>query len=199
MANIGVDVETGGFSSSHHALLSIGMAWQEADGGYSSVTLRVRPALGLEITQGAIDVNGYTPEKWATAMDERAALRWATDKIAEVSSGSDPVFIAHNATFDKKMVLAALERTGVVSPLSDPQKWVCTMKLAGPLVKTGEVTGRGLKHLAYASGHWSEAQESEVHHDAEEDALAALVGYNWILAQTVQRPVRRVHASDFSG
>lgn len=88
----------------------------------------------------ALQVNGYTPEKWADATPRRDALI----NFSRVCQNG--VWVGHNAQFDRRFVMAAFWREKMPMPAMDYRQ-VCTVSMGWPLVATGKLTSVSLENL----------------------------------------------------
>ena len=96
-----LDTETTGLRSYHHEIVSfagikVNAQLQEID----RLVIKIRPKYPERADKEAMKINGYSPARWAGAMDPEIA----GPKIAEFMAGCTPV--AHNWAFDRGFILA---------------------------------------------------------------------------------------------
>lgn len=175
-----IDVETGGFDRKKHALIEVG--WALLDAGLQPITgdsICILPEPGFEVTSGAADINGYTPEIW----EERCAVPLATarERIHQVLSPYAGLpKLAHNAaSMDKPWI------EHYFPFLSPPgSSWVCSkemlrkyLKRQGIAVEKGSLT---LDNLCKIAGYHRVDR-----HSAMEDSYAGAAGTAWLAKQGI--------------
>lgn len=179
---IGMDTETGGREAAVHALLSVGLALPGR-----VETIYIRPAPGLEVEPEAALKNGYTEELWEerVAMDEGAACV----RVLEMMDGEwvrmggrnwlEPV--AHNAGFDRRFLGEAMRRHGLQDEwdLMVSYRWRCSQATLQACMDA-EVVPRGSASLDRLMDLCGIPPRDGVH-EAGEDAVATLRGYEWLL------------------
>ena len=104
-----VDVETTGVDPHLHGLISIGaILWQDPEQWFYG---EARPSDGVEITDGALNVNGFTYEQLAELpMDMPTML---LQFFTWVRAQPEPWILAgHNAQFDLKFLQKESDRCG---------------------------------------------------------------------------------------
>lgn len=116
-----VDVETGGFDASRHALLEIAAVPIEMDDeGFlfpgETVSVHVEPAPGLEIDPKSLAVTGIRLDHpFRDAQPEKLALDriFTPVRAAAKRNGCQrAILVGHNAHFDLGFLNAAIARTG---------------------------------------------------------------------------------------
>lgn len=135
-----VDVETGGFEASRHALLEIAAVPIEMDTeGFlypgETVSVHVEPALGLEIDPKSLEITGIQLDHpFRDAQPERLAL----DRIfipvraaAKRNGCQRAILVGHNAHFDLGFLNAAIARVGHKRSPFHPFSTMDTVTLAG--------------------------------------------------------------------
>lgn len=135
-----VDVETGGFDCSRHALLEIAAVPIEldADGFYvlgETVSAHVEPFAGSEIDPKSLEVTGIRLDcALRGALEERAALDhvFAPVRAAAKRNGCQrAILVGHNAHFDLGFLNAAVARVGHKRNPFHPFSTFDTVTLAG--------------------------------------------------------------------
>lgn len=102
------DLETTGLSVIKHEIIEIGaVITNPALEVIDEVDIKVRPEHIETASARALEINGYTPEKWLGAVSLREALQEYSDKTVNA------MFLAHNPTFDWKFIERGFEVTGV--------------------------------------------------------------------------------------
>jgi len=118
---VAVDVETGGFDSSRHALLEIAAVPIEMDEqGFlypgETVSVHVEPAPGLEIDPKSLEITGIQLDlKTRGLTPERLALDriFVPVRAAAKRNGCQrAILLGHNAHFDLGFLNAAIARVG---------------------------------------------------------------------------------------
>ena len=135
-----VDVETGGFDSTRHALLEIAAIPIELDddGFYlpgETVTTHVEPFPGSEIDPKSLEITGIRLDTALRgALEERAALDhiFAPVRAAAKRHGCQrAILVGHNAHFDLGFLNAAVARVGHKRNPFHPFSTFDTVTLAG--------------------------------------------------------------------
>lgn len=135
-----VDVETGGFDSTRHALLEIAAIPIEldADGYYvpgETVSTHVEPFEGSEIDPKSLAITGIRLDSpLRGALEERAALDhiFAPVRAAAKRNGCQrAILVGHNAHFDLGFLNAAVMRVGHKRNPFHPFSTFDTVTLAG--------------------------------------------------------------------
>jgi len=135
-----VDVETGGFDCSRHALLEIAAVPIELDGnGYytlgETVSTHVEPFEGSEIDPKSLEITGIRLDSTLRgAIEERAALDhiFAPVRAAAKRNGCQrAILVGHNAHFDLGFLNAAVTRVGHKRNPFHPFSTFDTVTLAG--------------------------------------------------------------------
>jgi ribonuclease T len=135
-----VDVETGGFDSTRHALLEIAAIPIEldADGFYvpgETVSTHVEPFVGSEIDPKSLAITGIRLDSpLRGALEERAALDhiFAPVRAAAKRNGCQrAILVGHNAHFDLGFLNAAVNRVGHKRNPFHPFSTFDTVTLAG--------------------------------------------------------------------
>lgn len=120
-----VDVETGGFNPSSHALLEIAaapIAMDAAGRVYPEPTVHyhVDPFPGAQLDQRALDFTGidpFHPFRMAVPEEEALAELFAVVKERVKAAGcSRAILVGHNPVFDLDFVKAAAERCRLKHP-----------------------------------------------------------------------------------
>ena len=150
----------------------------------------------VEIGMVLLDPNGAPQEQWSTlvnpgrdvgpteihlisareVLDAPTFAQIAGDLASRLAGR---VFVAHNASFDLRFLLAEYDRLGVQIPLAE-DTCICTMAAARSFLPYAE---RNLSACCRAAGVAQLA-----HHEALADALAAAGLLSYYLAQSVGRP-----------
>jgi ribonuclease T len=135
-----VDVETGGFDCSRHALLEIAAVPIELDGdGFyvpgETVSTHVEPYAGSEIDPKSLEVTGIRLDSpLRGALEERAALDHifgAVRAAAKRNCCQRAILVGHNAHFDLGFLNAAVARVGHKRNPFHPFSTFDTVTLAG--------------------------------------------------------------------
>ena len=100
-----IDIETSGLDPNVHEILEFAgkLVDQKTLEVVYEISFRVRP-LHIETAHPkALEVNGYTPEKWANAIDPEEAIH----RIVNLCSGA--IILGHNPRFDISFIEAAIK------------------------------------------------------------------------------------------
>ncbi len=138
-----IDVETTGSIFGYHEILDIAALRTTPDASTVRGTWhrRIRPRYPDRLTPYARDLNGYTPELWASAEESTERL-W--NEFVTFVMGSVPV--CHNPSFDRAFItLAAAEHN--IFELGLDYHWIGTESLAWPLYRQGVLPSLSLKSL----------------------------------------------------
>lgn len=159
-----VDVETGGFDATRHALLEIAACpiRMDADGWVHPGTLvstHVEAFKGAELDPRSLEVTGIEPDNpLRGALPERAALNHVfapVRKAVKADKCQRAVLVGHNAAFDLSFLNAAVRRTGHKRNPFHPFSCFDTATLAGlaygQTVLSKAVTAAGLEFNADAA------------------------------------------------
>jgi hypothetical protein len=183
---IGIDLETGGLYPGWNPILSISIATSGFAGPplsrtwYIDLTGRDEKAVEAK----AREVNGYNYDTWK----ERGAvplplalIEVRRELTALLQERPNALFVAHSAGFDRAFLDYAFLKWGE-GPL-DRYQWRCSQQLLAQLMDQGLIPqgSLGLDRLGELSGQWPVSGRPAVH-EAHEDALACLIGYQWLLS-----------------
>lgn len=176
---IAIDTETGGLFPSINPLLSISIvpSWT-----MEPVTFYIEPLAMEVIRPEAAALNGYSHDLWM----ERGALPMGQSmqrfhKVLSdcLAAHPDALILAHNAGFDRSF----LDEAYRVSDYQMPHRhhWRCSMQMMAQLMDQGLIPqgSLGLDRLGEISSQWPVGGRPSVH-EAHEDALACLIGYQWL-------------------
>ena len=96
-----LDTETTGLKAYHHEILSFaGIKLDNDLREIDRLVVKIRPRYPERADNQALAINGYSPARWADALD----IEEAAPKIAEFMQDCTPV--AHNWAFDRGFILA---------------------------------------------------------------------------------------------
>jgi len=135
-----VDVETGGFDSSQHALLEIAAVTLRMDGNgilepADTIAAAVVPHPETRTEQSALDFTGIDPlDPNRQAVEEKEALNTVFQAVRQSIREHDctrAVIVAHNAHFDLGFINAASERAAIKRNPFHPFSCFDTATLAG--------------------------------------------------------------------
>ncbi len=135
-----VDVETGGFSASQHALLEIAAVTLEMDSEgllkpAETIASAVTPHPAMHMEKAALEFTGIDPDDPARdALPEKEALTRVFSSVRQQIRDNDcnrAVMVAHNAHFDLGFLNAAVERAGIKRNPFHPFSCFDTATLAG--------------------------------------------------------------------
>lgn len=170
-----VDVETGGFDNTRHALLEIAavpICMDDAGVLHPAATVHahVMPFLGSEIDPKSLEITGIDVDHpLRGAISERAALNLVFKAIRTAVSEAGcqrAVLVGHNAAFDLGFVNAAAARTGHKRNPFHPFSCFDTVPLAG--LAYGQTV---LSRAAEAAGlPWDGREAHSAIYDAETTA-----------------------------
>jgi DNA polymerase III epsilon subunit-like protein len=176
-----IDTETGGLNPATDALLSIAAvpSWDA-----EPFNIYILPE-GV-VTEGAIEVNGYSPELWqqrnAVSL-KTAMLEFALWLHASGARERGAFPLAHNAIHDRNFLAAAQQRSG--HDLELPWRWRCSL-VSVSLFKDAGLLPLGmplsLDALGEHTGYW-QTDPRGAKHDALQDARCCLHGYQWLVAR----------------
>jgi ribonuclease T len=187
---VAVDVETGGFDSSRHALLEIAVqpilidpeGWLRP-GEITSTHVTAFP--GSQIDPKSLEITGIVPDHpFRAAREERAALDhvFAPIRAAIKEAGCQrAILLGHNAFFDLGFINAAVARTGHKRNPFHPFSTFDTVTLAG-MAYGQTVLGRAVQ----AAGlEWNNDEAHSAVYDTERTAqLFCKIVNRWHAAQT---------------
>jgi ribonuclease T len=117
-----VDVETGGFDCSRHALLQIAAVFlRRGDDGHlrreRTVSLHVQPFAGSQLDPKSLEVNGidpFHPLRIAHAEDQALGRVFSeVRREVKLNRCKRAILVGHNAHFDLGFVHSAAERCGI--------------------------------------------------------------------------------------
>jgi DNA polymerase III epsilon subunit-like protein len=114
-----LDIETSGLDPEEHEILSFA-AFNVAKGFH--YYFKIKPRHIETAHPRALEVNGYTEEDWADALEPEEAL----ERINKLMKGK--IYLGQNIPFDLGFIRAALEKYGIKSKLG--RRHVDTMTLA---------------------------------------------------------------------
>lgn len=170
-----VDVETGGFDWTRHALLEIAVVPLDLDedGRYvlgETASAHLVPAEGMEIDPQSLEVTGIDLDHpFRLAKPEREALNhvFAPVRAAVRKHGCQrAILVGHNAHFDLNFLNAAVARSGHKRNPFHPFSVFDTVTLAG--VAYGQTV---LARAVQAAGFdWDAAEAHSAVYDAEQTA-----------------------------
>jgi len=115
-----IDVETTGLNPDLHEIIDLGVVLvrqvpQEGKGPALEVVgeleYKIIPERLFNADPESLKINGYTPEKWASALPLKEVME---DFAVQTKSAS---FVAHNVAFDLEFIKRAFERSGVKSEM----------------------------------------------------------------------------------
>jgi ribonuclease T len=133
-----IDIETGGFDPSVHAVLELAAVLLEYDGEFLSpgriLHYHVHPAPGTEIDPASIRFNGIDPyHPLRNALPEREALRQFFREVRHAvrrEGCTRATVVAHNAAFDQQFLTAAAQRQNLKRNPFHPFSLIDTATLA---------------------------------------------------------------------
>jgi len=170
-----VDVETGGFDASRHALLEIAAVLLDMDDDGQlvlgeSVHAHVEPAPGTLIDPQSLEITKIDVDHpFRFAEPERPALNhlFAPIRAAVKRHGCQrAILVGHNAHFDLNFLNAAVTRSGHKRNPFHPFSVFDTVTLAG--VAYGQTV---LARAVQAAGfHWDSSEAHSALYDAEQTA-----------------------------
>ena len=167
-----VDLETTGTNPDVHEIIEIAAVLRGIDrqeiGRFEA---KVQPMRIEVATPRALEVNGYTPERWAGATTIEAAL----DQLHALAAAADvePVLAGHNVGFDKAFLARALDRDTTGNPLPVDYHAIDTASLAWPLCAAGRIDGISLAKVCMFFGISNEGE-----HGAMRDVERAIAVYD---------------------
>jgi ribonuclease T len=180
-----VDVETGGFDCTRHALLEIAAVpiRLRADGTLGpgpTITTHVEPYPGSEIDPKSLEVTGIdVGHPFRDAKPEKAALDLVFAAVraeAKAAGCTRAILVGHNAHFDLGFLNAAIARTAHKRSPFHPFSVFDTVTLAG--VAFGQTV---LSRALTAAGlEWNGDDAHSAVYDAERTAeLFCLIANRW--------------------
>ena len=166
----GLDVETTGLGNSAR-LVEVAAVGYEFDGlhlNFLKFSTLINP--GIPIPEEVTKIHGITDEMVKDAPSTEEALTKLASFLEGVTS-----LIAHNADFDKKMILQDSARIGQEFKFGD--KFKCSLQLAkrSGLPTSDNKLGTIAKHFGYTN---------ENAHRAADDALCALFVWGKLVQRT---------------
>jgi CRISPR-associated protein Cas2 len=175
---VAIDVETTGFDVTKHEILEIGLVWATPDLEHIMAQLgfRVAPECISTANWGALNICGYDPKVWESAVSQEAAAQWA----AAFCRGSVP--LGYNVSFDLRFLNTLFGRFNIYRPWAG--EWsIDVMKRSSKLKKEGWIKDRKLASVARYFGLTQPKP-----HRALDDALLALR-----IERTCKKPPRRAY------
>ncbi|MCX7555904.1 ribonuclease T [Xanthomonadaceae bacterium JHOS43] len=182
---VAVDVETGGFDCTRHALLEIAAVPIRMDDAgllYPGLTVHahVTPFHGAELDPKSLEITGIDPDNpLRGAVSERTALDLvfkAVRRAVGEACCQRAVLVGHNAAFDLNFLNAAVARVGHKRNPFHPFSCFDTVSLAG-LAFGQTVLGRAAE---FAGLPWDNREAHSAIYDAETTAaLFCLIVNRW--------------------
>lgn len=157
------DTETTGLDASRHEIISVGVVVCD-ETTLDVVDKRewyIQPKMIELASPQALEVNGYTPEKWASA-GERPAQEVFIELARYLRRGE---FAGHNCPFDIEFIWATADRLRTPGFPRKPWSFTDTRQLAKLLTRTKKIPNAKLDSLVAYYGFTRSA-----HHGALEDA-----------------------------
>lgn len=114
-----LDTETTGFDHHKDRILSIGLVRMRQGKILLKESVEIFINQGIALDKSAF-IHGITQEQLASGLQEKDALKQFLQFIG------DDILVAHYATFDQRMIHAALERQGLAEPSN---LWLDTMDI----------------------------------------------------------------------
>jgi DNA polymerase-3 subunit epsilon len=106
------DIETTGLNATQHEIIEIGAVITRHDLEIiDEIDIKVRPEHIETASPKALEINGYSKERWLGAVSLCEALQEYSSKT------TNALFHAHNPTFDWKFIEKGFEETGVENQL----------------------------------------------------------------------------------
>lgn len=102
-----IDVETTGLDAAHHEVIEYAIILEDRWSGTQEYSGRVIPQFIERASPKALEVNGYTPEKWRDALPAEVVAPHIANLL------KDTVLIGHNVRFDAGFISEMLKRAGV--------------------------------------------------------------------------------------
>jgi len=172
-----VDVETGGFASSQHALLQIAAVFLRRGEDdrlcrERTVSLHVRPFEGALLDPKSLEVNGIDPfHPLRIAYPEDQALGRIFSEVrkeVKINQCKRAILVGHNAHFDLGFVHTAAERCGIKRNPFHPFSSLDTVSLAAlaygqtVLARAAEAAGLGWDNEAAHSAAYDAEMTAEL-------------------------------------
>ena len=167
---------SGGASQPHIVQLAAILADPDTGKEIASIDLIVRPE-GWEIPQDTIDVHGITTEH---ALDVGIPEKTAVALLLELALLSGVTRVAHNRTFDQRMIRIATKRyfdEKISEAWADKDSHHCSMQMARKFFKTKTPNLPDMYRLCFA-------MDLDDAHSAMADARACLQVYRYINAMS---------------
>jgi len=122
-----LDTETTGLNPNLNDIIEIAIIRVENDGSEKVMHLFINVERPDNARPRALEINGYTPEKWA----ERGALDGAEAwrQIAESGILEEAIIAGQNVRFDAAFINASFERHGIESRMDYHLYDTCTLAL----------------------------------------------------------------------
>ena len=102
-----LDTETTGLDAREHELLEVAAYIDYPDGSEASFERKIKPEHIETAHPRALEINGYTEEKWADALPCAEVMEWL------VGVGKNAIIIGHNVGFDVGFINEALKAAGI--------------------------------------------------------------------------------------
>ena len=173
-----LDTETTGLRSYHHEIVSfagikVNAQLQEID----RLVIKIKPKYPERADKEAMRINGYSPARWADAMDPDDA----GPKIADFMSGCTPV--AHNWAFDRGFILALFRSIGR-SDLQIMRRGIDTIALSIAAFAPYGINSYSLDSIGRLFG-WPKQK-----HRAEADAVMCLALFRTLYPTGIKSSLR---------
>lgn len=176
---IAIDTETGGLYPAINPLLSVAIvpSWT-----MEPFTVYIEPLALETIHPSAAEKNGYTQKKWRErgAVPLAIAMQQVNAHLGRLKKEKPAaLMVAHNAGFDRSFMEEAYRQCDL-EPLHR-YDWRCSQQLMAVMMDIGHIAqgSLSLDRLGELSGQWPVGGRPPIH-EAHEDALACLLGYQFL-------------------
>jgi DNA polymerase III epsilon subunit-like protein len=98
-----LDTETTGLSADRHEIIEYAAILYENDQEVLRVEQKVKPLHISTAHARALQINGYSPEKWIEATTQEQAAK----ELSELLNIEDVIMVGHNPRFDLRFIKKA--------------------------------------------------------------------------------------------
>ena len=150
-----LDTETTGLFYKNHEIIEF-CAIVRNENGTTTHTFKIKPDQIDTANPYALQINGYTPEKWKDAISQKQAAKLISDIV------KDGIVVGHNVAFDLKFIYQLMEDQDQDHEI--PTASICTQEICRTLQDDLKWSSVSMDNIRRSLG-WS----MEGAHTAEKD------------------------------